>query len=439
MQPYPQQQQPQQQPQQYPQQQAYAPPQGYAFAAPPPASPAYGFAPQQQQPQGQGMSNYASLYANAPQHSFTPQQMPDSLGQSRDMTAGPSRSAPQHRREYSTSGAAQPSSAGSGGTAAATRHPAAPYQRPEGASHTVKASSTTSLFTTRKNWSEHILQELQDFLHVLSPAGDMIYASASIQDLSGFSPDELFTRSIFDFIHPDDMSAFKRDFEVSCRTGDTLTLYYRFKTKDEGRYVLFEVTGHPYYEGSGSGADAVPPQQAARTKPCKAFFAMARPYPSKNQAMLDSFLELKFENERLRQELLVLYKDVEGDGPSNGFPYGQPGAYRSDSFDAARTVIDPSTGLVQTQTLIPSTSNTYGALGIGISANGTKGDGTGEKKKKKARVEEGEFVCRDCGTVESPEWRKGPEGPKSLCNACGLRYAKLVSKSKKEQREGKKA
>lgn len=39
------------------------------------------------------------------------------------------------------------------------------------------------------------------------------------------------------------------------------------------------------------------------------------------------------------------------------------------------------------------------------------------------------------GTVDSPEWRKGPEGPKSLCNACGLRYAKLVSKSKKEAKE----
>jgi len=69
-------------------------------------------------------------------------------------------------------------------------------------------------------------------------------------------------------------------------------------------------------------------------------------------------------------------------------------------------VIDPATGLVQTQTLIPSSSNTYGALGIGISANGVKGDATGEKKKKKIRVEEGEFVCRDCGTVDSPEWRK---------------------------------
>lgn len=70
-------------------------------------------------------------------------------------------------------------------------------------------------------------------------------------------------------------------------------------------------------------------------------------------------------------------------GTLAGFPYGQPGMYRGDSFDtSARSVIDPSTGLVQTQSLIPSTSNTYGALGIGISANGTKGDGTGEKKKK---------------------------------------------------------
>ncbi|PWY80677.1 hypothetical protein BO70DRAFT_362624 [Aspergillus heteromorphus CBS 117.55] len=36
----------------------------------------------------------------------------------------------------------------------------------------------------------------------------------------------------------------------------------------------------------------------------------------------------------------------------------------------------------------------------------------------------GEYMCTDCGTSDSPEWRKGPEGPKSLCNACGLRWAK---------------
>lgn len=28
-------------------------------------------------------------------------------------------------------------------------------------------------------------------------------------------------------------------------------------------------------------------------------------------------------------------------------------------------------------------------------------------------------ACESCGTINSPEWRKGPSGVKSLCNACG--------------------
>lgn len=34
------------------------------------------------------------------------------------------------------------------------------------------------------------------------------------------------------------------------------------------------------------------------------------------------------------------------------------------------------------------------------------------------------FLCTGCGTDASPEWRTGPYGPRSLCNACGIRYAK---------------
>ena len=33
-------------------------------------------------------------------------------------------------------------------------------------------------------------------------------------------------------------------------------------------------------------------------------------------------------------------------------------------------------------------------------------------------------ICVTCGTTESPEWRKGPLGARTLCNACGLRWAK---------------
>lgn len=34
----------------------------------------------------------------------------------------------------------------------------------------------------------------------------------------------------------------------------------------------------------------------------------------------------------------------------------------------------------------------------------------------------GKYQCTDCGTSDSPEWRKGPRGPKTLCNACGRKF-----------------
>ncbi|XP_010274656.1 PREDICTED: GATA transcription factor 20-like [Nelumbo nucifera] len=33
-------------------------------------------------------------------------------------------------------------------------------------------------------------------------------------------------------------------------------------------------------------------------------------------------------------------------------------------------------------------------------------------------------VCVDCKTSKTPLWRSGPAGPKSLCNACGIRQRK---------------
>ncbi|KAF8517926.1 hypothetical protein BU17DRAFT_91353 [Hysterangium stoloniferum] len=36
--------------------------------------------------------------------------------------------------------------------------------------------------------------------------------------------------------------------------------------------------------------------------------------------------------------------------------------------------------------------------------------------------------CMGCGATSTPEWRRGPLGPRTLCNACGLVYAKLIKK-----------
>ncbi|XP_022135613.1 GATA transcription factor 17-like isoform X2 [Momordica charantia] len=47
------------------------------------------------------------------------------------------------------------------------------------------------------------------------------------------------------------------------------------------------------------------------------------------------------------------------------------------------------------------------------------------RRKNKERVEDDtKKYCVDCKTTKTPLWRGGPAGPKSLCNACGIRFRK---------------
>jgi len=174
-------------------------------------------------------------------------------------------------------------------------------------------------------------------MHVISTDGTFIFASPSVDTLCGYDPEELRGQNFFDFLHPSDVEPFKREFfhclaspknTSTPSSPERLTAHYRFKTKDE-RHVLFEVTGH-FFSGStisptptgssssssnasSSNPSPVPPAGGGGSQP-KCFFGLARPYPSRSIAMLDSFLELKMENERLRQELLILYEEIEGEG-----------------------------------------------------------------------------------------------------------------------------
>ncbi|CAA7394845.1 unnamed protein product [Spirodela intermedia] len=44
-------------------------------------------------------------------------------------------------------------------------------------------------------------------------------------------------------------------------------------------------------------------------------------------------------------------------------------------------------------------------------SEGQRGDGGGQPRR-----------CSHCLSQRTPQWRTGPLGPKTLCNACGVRF-----------------
>ncbi|KAI9566902.1 hypothetical protein HD554DRAFT_2024816 [Boletus coccyginus] len=61
----------------------------------------------------------------------------------------------------------------------------------------------------------------------------------------------------------------------------------------------------------------------------------------------------------------------------------------------------------------------------------TRAVGAGKNKYRKRSRATPPGKCHSCNIRETPEWRRGPDGARTLCNACGLHYAKLVRKRDK--------
>ncbi|CAK3759836.1 White collar 2 [Lecanosticta acicola] len=366
------------------------------------------------------------------------------------------------------------------------------------------SSGTLTEFTKRRNWSQRIIEELKDFLHILTPDGRILWVSPSCKAITGYDHHSLVGKFIGEYVHPDDSGIFMREFNESIASGNTLRFFYRFK-KDDGSYMIFECDGHPHISPEPAGAAPFGTAPSGQTLPvagvCRGFFMMARPYPTKNAALLDSFLEHKIENERLMKRIEELKREEMEENAEQDRIYREQGASQAggtpseSQVASSRAQGDSSDQTGQTPNYQgmpppakPPISNTAltrqnldsalssqkpdsiadkmsryeansthlegielltglryrdGERSHGISTGDTspaliRGDAgiailldrdrEGSKKEKKKLKVADEYVCADCGTLDSPEWRKGPKGPKTLCNACGLRWAKKEKK-----------
>ncbi|KAG0211289.1 hypothetical protein BGX28_008234 [Mortierella sp. GBA30] len=58
-----------------------------------------------------------------------------------------------------------------------------------------------------------------------------------------------------------------------------------------------------------------------------------------------------------------------------------------------------------------------------------------QKYRKRAKRTQPPGRCLSCDSSDTPEWRRGPDGARTLCNACGLHYAKLLKRQGQGQQQ----
>lgn len=311
---------------------------------------------------------------------------------------------------------------------------------------------TLTDFTKRRNWPAKVVEELQDLLQILDANGRIKHVSPSAERLTGYKPAEL--RGVFmqKLLHPDDVGVFTAELNESIASGTSLRVFYRLRKRD-GTYAVFEAVGHGHI-----AAAKFAPNPENQTPFCQAVFMMARPYPTKNAALLDSFLEHKMENERLRRKIAELQREEQDEAeeserawrqqsqettPSDSgavppapvplqpisntdtpVPLQQPFERRmssdsgtAESASLASSTRRPSASASHTDTIEmltglrylegersrgittgnPSPALVTGDAGIAIPVE--RDQRAGEKKKKLKLAEE--YVCTDCGNSQS--------------------------------------
>ncbi|KAJ5089397.1 hypothetical protein N7532_008081 [Penicillium argentinense] len=323
-------------------------------------------------------------------------------------------------------------------------------------------------------WIQRVLEEMKDMLVLLNAKGRINYASPSAKQITGRAANQFEGSFLTQYIHQGDKHIFLRDMVESVECNQPFRTHVRFQ-KANNTYCLLEIYGHPHIANPNPSQES----SGASQDRCMGFFLTCRPYPLKNSQLLDSFLEHKIENARLVQQITKLKQEEEEEANMSRMSYnrvevGKP--WGENPSTTARQVVlsdqestetvapnsdssDENPSLDYFANNAPRAENLSHIDGIEVMTGLYYGDGersqglsTGvnpgrlvhcdidittaadqarnaQEGDRRKRLKD-QHVCGDCGTADSPEWRKGPNGPKTLCNACGLRWSK---KEKKRQ------
>lgn len=307
------------------------------------------------------------------------------------------------------------------------------------ATFTQKSPSTFE-FTKRKRWPDLLITDLVDsVLFILSPSCIVLYVATAVNELLGWRDVDLVDLDFIKLINPADHNAFRIGFEHSKHGSDV-------ESSLQVRLICNESPGSQIQTSKELLVDIklYPQKTSENAIETKCIFATATPFPSRNTAALNTLLDLKAENRRLQRKVMD-YKSRMPPGSSTSTQSSSsqanpmyatsslhpPSKFLSTAAITCQKVSDPSNSFDQAAAPGSNFTLDFAETLYGSSASNTNleeaNEGGKKKKSKKAQSAE-QYVCITCGRTDSPEWRKGPLGPKTLCNACGLRWAKQMRK-----------
>ena len=91
-------------------------------------------------------------------------------------------------------------------------------------------------------WYRTVLENSADATALLAPDGRILFVTAPIERLTGFTPDELVGTSAFDLVHPDDLPGVREAFQRAVEGPEPVRIEYRARHKD-GSWRRRDVVG----------------------------------------------------------------------------------------------------------------------------------------------------------------------------------------------------
>ncbi|KAI9275326.1 PAS domain-containing protein [Sporodiniella umbellata] len=359
-------------------------------------------------------------------------------------------------------------------------------------------------FQLQQEWNKLLLDQSEDFIHVLSLKGFFLYCSGSSSHLVEHDPEELVGHPLSSICHPSDIVPVMREIKEAAAYPDkVINIVYRVRRKYSG-YMWMECQGKIHVDQSKGRKCLI---LAGRERPMyelirkelvdnhevacgSEFWAKITLHGLFLHVTSTSEEVMGFSSDSLEGATLYQYagdeslRDItqalelvkEGDivnlhhtlqnnkgeyvtifstfYPGDvSFKRGRPSfalvqvrAKISDSGKDSPLLESMTHGqesneenLFAELETVRGTSWQYELHQLQLTNNklkeqleyytNPKGKKAKQKKKKAvAKLNDIPKMCAQCQSTDSPEWRKGPNGPKELCNACGLRYAKTLVK-----------